>query len=330
MTSNLPLIRLSIINPFLTELRVRNIDAAAVLRQAGLPIDIPASSELFVSPTSVYAFIERCADVANDPYLGFAVGSSLDLNGWEPIGMAASEADTVGELLNRFIMQAAAHSSATRFFLSSEADYSIFGNSRIIEPTIRPAQNDAFYLGFIARMLMHATGDRWRASQVLFTVSDPDAIPPKHEQFRIAKGDRMGVQARFPTVWLLEKFRRRSFNRSNDTGDTTLLPDSLVDSVRVTLTPHLHETDLTISKAAAICGHTTRRLSQALRQQGTTVAKEIAQLRAEKARIDLRESDHRVAEIASTVGFTDPTVFSRAFKNWTGQSPQQYRKSHRT
>jgi AraC-like DNA-binding protein len=288
MTNNLPLIRLSSINPFLMELRVRNIDAATVLREG-----------------------------------------SLDLDGWEPIEKAASEANTVGGLLNRFIVQAAAHSSATRFFLRSEADYSIFGFSRVVDPTIQPAQNDAFYLGFIARMLIHATGDRWRPSQVLFTISDPDAIPPVHEQLRIAKGDRMGVQARFPTVWLLKNFRKRSFNRSNDTADATLLPGSLIDSVRVALVSHLQETDLTISKAAVICGYTTRRLSQALRQQGTTVAKEIAKLRAERARRDLRESDHRVAEIARTVGFTDPTVFSRAFKNWTGQSPQEYRKTHR-
>ena len=37
MTKNLPLIRLSAINPFLLELRRRGADASALLRELGLP-----------------------------------------------------------------------------------------------------------------------------------------------------------------------------------------------------------------------------------------------------------------------------------------------------
>ncbi len=56
----------------------------------------------------------------------------------------------------------------------------------------------------------------------------------------------------------------------------------------------------------------------------------IVYMRQERATSALVNSDQRIAEIATKVGFRDPTVFSRAFKNWTGQSPQQYRKSHMT
>ena len=56
---------------------------------------------------------------------------------------------------------------------------------------------------------------------------------------------------------------------------------------------------------------------------------ELAALRAEVARRKLAESRIRIAEIGTTVGFKDPTVFSRAFKNWTGQSPQEYRRNNR-
>jgi AraC-like DNA-binding protein len=82
--------------------------------------------------------------------------------------------------------------------------------------------------------------------------------------------------------------------------------------------------------AARICGHDRRRLSRELREQGTTLSKEIAKLREEKASQGLAGTNRRVSEIAQTVGFTDPTVFSRAFKNWTGQSPREYRRTHRS
>jgi hypothetical protein len=90
MTSNLPLIRLSAINPFLLELRRRGADTTALLRSLGLPGDIPASTELFVSSLAIYEFVERSAELADDPYLGFQLGNQLDMHAWEPIALAAS------------------------------------------------------------------------------------------------------------------------------------------------------------------------------------------------------------------------------------------------
>jgi AraC-like DNA-binding protein len=87
--------------------------------------------------------------------------------------------------------------------------------------------------------------------------------------------------------------------------------------------------DLTVAKAAKFCGYNKRRLSRELRNEGTTLSKEIAKLRAERAMKDLADTNQRVAQIALTVGFSDPTVFSRAFKNWTEQSPQEYRRNHK-
>ena len=56
----------------------------------------------------------------------------------------------------------------------------------------------------------------------------------------------------------------------------------------------------------------------------------IVYMRQERATSALVNSDQRIAEIATKVGFRDPTVFARAFKNWTGQSPQDYRRNHKS
>jgi AraC-like DNA-binding protein len=37
-----------------------------------------------------------------------------------------------------------------------------------------------------------------------------------------------------------------------------------------------------------------------------------------------------VTDIALSLGFSDPTAFSRAFRRWTGVSPIQYRESARS
>ncbi len=100
---SVPLIRLSSINPFLLELISREIDAQPLLQQLGLPTQIPASSELFVSALSIYELVESSARLAGDPYFGARLGANLDLSGWEPIAEAAGSAGTGGELLKRFI-----------------------------------------------------------------------------------------------------------------------------------------------------------------------------------------------------------------------------------
>ena len=329
MTSSLPLIRLSAINPFLLELGRRGADATGLLRSLSLPEDIPASNELFVSSLSIYELVERSAEIAGDPYLGFKLGSQLEIHEWEPIALAASEARTVGELLTRFTLYAVEHSSATEFFLRTKGERSTFGFDRVVDPPALPGQNDAFYLGFMSRLLMHATQKRWDASQVLFRVADPTCIPQANDGMRIAGGDKHGIQIRFPSQWLLEPYENSTFLPSSLKKAHGYPPDSLIGSLHAALMPHLHEPDLTVEKAAKICGYKNRRLSRELRDEGTTLSKEIAKLRAESAKKSLADTDQRVAEIALAVGFRDPTVFSRAFKNWTEQSPQEYRRTHR-
>ncbi len=330
MTSNLPLIRLSAINPFLLELRRRGIDTSSMLHDLGLPTDIPASHDLFIASTTIYELVEESAQLAADPFLGFTVGSALDLADWDPIMSATESATTVGELLTMFAVNAAEHSTATKFYISTDGERSTFGFERVKQPAFSPGQNDAFYMGFMLQLLKHATRDHWDASNVLFCVADPDCIPATGEAYRISKGDRSGVKITFPSHWLFERFKKSLFNASVGKEAQSEIPQSLVDSVRIALRPHLQDHDLTADKAAKICGHDRRRLSRELREIGTTLSKEIAKLRADAASRQLLDTDHAVAEIAEAVGFTDPTVFSRAFKNWTGQSPREYRRTHKT
>ena len=330
MKSNVPLIRLSAINPFLVALQRRGVDAATLLKDLELPTDIPASHDLFVVSESIYTLVERSAELAGDPYLGFTIGSSLELRDWDPIAEAAAEANTVGELLTLFTLHASEHSSATHFYIRTDGDRSTFGFERVKEPPVRPGQNDAFYMGLMSRLLRQATQDHWNSTEALFRVAEPELIPTSAEAYRIARGDRSGVRITFPTTWLFERFEKTVFHASVEPVGTGDMPRSLVGSVRSALQPHLHDPDLTVEKAATICGYNRRRLSRELREQGTTISREIARLRSERASKGLADTNRRVAEIAQTVGFTDPTVFSRAFKNWTGQSPQEYRRKHKS
>ena len=329
MTSNLPLVRLGAANPFLIELQRRKLAVADLLRDLDLPENIPASNELFVSSDVMYRIVEKSSELADDPYLGFTIGQKVDLRDWAPIATAAERANTLGDLLNHFIFNAMDHSSFTRYFLRTEGNSTTFGFRRLTTPSLVLAQNDAFYLGLLIKVLAKAAKDQWDPSAVLFKVVDPDAVPPLPDSFRIAKGDNLGMQIRFPVTWLFESIEKSSFSVSVAISEDKKLPSSLLESLHLALLPHIHELDLNVERAAKICGFDKRRLSSQLRSRGTTLGKEIAALRARQAQNGLVNSNKRIFDIAQSVGFKDPTVFSRAFRNWTGQSPQAYRKTHR-
>jgi AraC-like DNA-binding protein len=329
MTSNLPLIRLSAANPFLTELQRRKLPVGQLLRDMDLPEKIPASNELFVSSRVMYQIVEKSSEIADDPHFGFSIGQKIDLHDWAPIAIAFESANTVGDLLNHFIINALDHSSFTQFFVRTDGERTTFGFRRLAAPPVVPAQNDAFYLGLLVKVLANATRDHWDPSTVLFKVVDPDAVPPLSESLRITKGDDRGMQISFPSIWLTERIEKSSFSTGVSKSQDSGLPKSLVEGLHLALLPHMHETDLNVNRAASICGFDRRRLSAQLRSRGTTLGKEIAALRAKHAQIGLTSSNRRVFDIAQSVGFKDATVFSRAFKNWTGQSPQEYRRTHR-
>jgi len=329
MTSNLPLIRLSAANPFLTELQRRKLPVGQLLRDMDLPEKIPASNELFVSSRVMYQIVEKSGEIADDPHFGFTVGQKIDLHDWAPIATAFESANTVGDLLNHFIINAMDHSSFTQFFVRTEGDRTTFGFRRLAAPPVVPAQNDAFYLGLLVKVLAKAARDQWDPVAVLFRVADPDAVSLLPESFRITKGDNLGMQISFPSIWLTEQIEKPSFSHGGSKSLNAGLPKSLIEALHLALLPHMHETNLNMDRAANICGFDRRRLSAQLRSKGTTLGKEIAALRAKHAQIGLTHSNRRVFDIAQSVGFKDATVFSRAFKNWTGQSPQEYRRSHR-
>jgi len=47
--------------------------------------------------------------------------------------------------------------------------------------------------------------------------------------------------------------------------------------------------------------------------------------RAERARFYLRQTNLPLKEIALELGFSELSAFSRAFKSWTGETPQTCR-----
>ena len=329
-SANVPLIRLSLLNPFIDELTSRQVPFLALLEEAGLPADTPFLDETFVASNTVYAFLEMASEATGDRYLGARIGQKADLESLPQFSVASEHSSNVGDLLTRLVSNSQHHSTSVRMALRVEPKRSSFSFVRIQEPDRNPTQVDGYYVGMLYTVFSSALGEDWQANRMLARVSDPDAVPADFGELTLLKGDRSGVTITFPTEWLIESFNRDRYHAHRERStDLTDPPTSLIGSVRDALAPHIHETDLTVDRGAEICGFDTRQLSRRLKAKGTTLSQEIAKLRQERSATEIAGTNRKISDIAYSVGFTDPTVFSRAFKNWTGQSPQEYRRNHK-
>jgi AraC-like DNA-binding protein len=193
-----------------------------------------------------------------------------------------------------------------------------------------PAQADAFFVGLFTTIFRQCTGDKWDPREVLVRLGDPEAVPPGYHDLTVTRGDRRGPSIHFPQKWLLYPMHIKGIDdRLKDEVNYQSPPRSFIEAIRQALLPHLHRSDLTAEQAAKLCGYDRRVLGRKLKAMGSSLTKEIALLREEQASRLLKETGQTIAEVGNSVGYSDPSVFSRAFKKWTGYSPRAYRKLYR-
>ncbi len=326
----MPLIRLGLIYPFIAELNRRQINCVPLLREVGFPIDRTVSHELFVASKSMYRFLQLAADAADDSYLAARVGFGQDPKSLPQYSVASQDAPTVGDLLMRIAINSEHHNTSLKMGMNIDSNWAAFNFVRVFKPAVDPSQIDAYYVGTCVNVMKTALPSAWDPRQVIVCLNNPDVIPDDFEPVGLSKGDGGRVSVTFPSQWLFERIDETA--RAQDIGATREYPappSTLVDSLKAALQSHIHETDLTVERSASICGFEKRRLSRRLKAKGTTMARLIANIREERASSDLTDTDRKISEIAQSVGFTDAAVFSRAFKNWTGHSPQAYRRNNR-
>jgi AraC-like DNA-binding protein len=81
----------------------------------------------------------------------------------------------------------------------------------------------------------------------------------------------------------------------------------------------------TVEQVAAELAFSTRSLHRQLAAEGTSYQHVLDALRCDEAIRQTLEEQRPFKVIAAAVGFADPRAFRRAFKRWTGTTPQQFR-----
>jgi AraC-like DNA-binding protein len=103
---------------------------------------------------------------------------------------------------------------------------------------------------------------------------------------------------------------------------TERVRELLTDELMATMPPPLDE----IAQRLAM---STRSLRRQLAAEGTSYQDLVDRVRRDEAVRQLGHEMRQIKAIARAIGFSDPRGFRRAFKRWTGLTPQQFRERHR-
>jgi AraC-like DNA-binding protein len=282
------------------------------------------------------ALTEGVAAAADDPTLGWQLGTRYDLAQLDVIGSALLTSRTVGDALSRFVgyfglMQDAAEMSLRVGECTAVLSY------RILDPEIWPRHQDAIYtLGILAQLLRRGLGMPWERVELQLETEDAEACA--RLALRAGLPCRSGGTTnslRFPAAFLSLPLQGGSEPRAVDLKllDRQLVQKRramLIDTrVRSLVYQQLGHRGIDQEEIARGLGMSSRTLRRHLASVGTSFQALVDECRMRQAAHEFRvRRTVSIAQTALRLGYSEHSTFTRAFSRWSGMPPQSFIRSH--
>lgn len=283
-------------------------------------------------PTS--RLLARCVEATGCDHLGLLLGEHADPSSLGVAGFMLHSAPNVGTALRGLVRHLDLHDQGAVATLATDNQGTSFGYA-INLPRVEAA--DQIYdlsMTIICKIMRSLCGTKWNPSEVLLSRRPPQNLALYQRFFRAHlhfDADRSTVV--FPTHWLDHPIAsadpllyRHLEEEAIDLHNHQQM--SLAANLRRVLRRSLGTRQISVNDVANQLHIHERTLNRRLHHEGTTFRRELEEIRYEMARHYLSDSEIPLSKIATALNYADATAFSRAFKQWSGFSPAQWR-THR-
>jgi AraC-like DNA-binding protein len=278
---------------------------------------------------------ETAAEHTGDPSFGLHTAESLRTGTFDVLDYAVRTAPTLRAALQRLIRYSGLEHEPAVFDLIPTGRTTRIEHSFGARP-IRPCRQEAEFT--LASMVI--IGREIVAGGVLPLAVEFMHPLPLHteEHLRI-----FGVMPRFAAPVNALEFDATTIDRTILSGDPALsriierhadaalnsigpATESTTQCVRTILRKTLPDGYCSLATIAAKIGVSERTLQRRLLEEDTTFAAVLDGVRRDLGLRYLRDRKLTLAEIAYLLGYSEPSPFHRAFKRWTGSTPQALRR----
>ena len=322
----IPLIRAVQLEPYLTFLDQIGAPSHQLLEASHIQGSILSNPEQFLPEYQVWDFIER-AGKKNGSVIEFGLQTGLAGNFDFLLGLMQG-ALTPYDALHRFCLLTRLHSSQSTFWLSPQNQEIWFCRQGIQDIAIGQQAVEGYTLMLMINLVRHATGLKdWQPTKLTLQMSKNPTVAKFKPLENVDIQYRKQVTAVAINTNLLSlpqptPASPHPFNPLDSSAPAT----DFVGSLRQILEPQLHQHYPTLSFIAQITGMSPRSLQRRLQQAGLTYTKLINQIQFEQAKSLVNDSELKFKDIANQLGYSTQAHFTRAFKRWTGVTPQSFRQ----
>lgn len=322
---------------YLTLVEERGKSPDQVLQQAGLPDDFLASRNNTIALGDFQKLINTVIGVVGDDGIGLEVGWRIPPTAYGNFGYALLCSENIRQAVE--ICQRFWHLISRGMDVSFEvhgdvcvADISL---QQEVDNPLRKLSLEGT-LSSIYRGFQLLVGPDKASGELWFDFQNPNYPGTITEKFDSIKYGMPRNQFRFPTSLLshpLEmanptgfKFAVEQCEREEAISDFG--SGQILSRVRKEMVFSMDGyPDLT--KLAEILNMTSRTLRRKLEQEGSKYSTLLEQARRRDAIQLLDTPDLDIQKVAELLGYSDPANFTRAFRQWTGQTPSQYRQTRK-
>lgn len=314
-------------------LREAGCDPAAALAEFRLAVDAFDDPERRIPFSVAAGLIGRCVALSGREDFGLQVGDRFSLiDDFGLLGQLIWRAPTVGaalQELNRYLY--VQDRGAITYLRTSPDGVAALGYS-ILDPQA-PATATVYDLvmALALRLMQALAGPRFRPAEVWLAHGAPRRRVPYTRLFAAPlRFDAPRSELQFAAYWLqapvfgADEMQHALVERAIRVDAAGLLP-GLVERTRAVVQALLLVGDASAARIAGALGMHERTLRRRLTAAGASLQGVVAEQRFELACQLLHDTQLGMGEIAAVLGYAEASVFVRAFRNWAGCPPGQWR-----
>jgi AraC-like DNA-binding protein len=323
--------RFRVSNALIRRLEDLGVTPEVVLRHAGLPLALFEQERVLVTTDELFALYRGIEQASRDPAFGLKIGSEDRVERYDPIAIAALYARSFRDALQRM----ARYKQLTcpeAIHVTEQGDECRVHFEWLLAEEDEPALLIDVCFAWVAEIARRGTAGAIGTKRVEF--KRPEAARAVYE-------DHFACQVTFRAPKNVLVFAQADLKRPFVTHNADVLAivapqleaelaeqlarQTIRDQVKATLKKTLAGQRPELRAVARELGVSTRTLQRRLSDERITFQQLIAEARRELARHYLQHSSLELNETAYLLGYEDPNSFFRAFQQWEGTSPGEWR-----
>jgi AraC-like DNA-binding protein len=286
LTADLPLMRAVVMEPFIEAARGIGAPVEKILRQVGLPEEIPTDAEIFWPEHLCWHFVQTVTRAEGIPNFGLIAGNTIahqDLSELTPLIAGCSN---LFDLLKRFCFIAPLYSNHNLYVLEEDEQVVRF-TQKGFRFVAEDSQVQLFEVLGMIQLVQLSAGPDWRPSDIDFTFEQQFDVENAVE----LNPSRIRFSRPYPSIAIsrnlmsLPAWRVGMFVET-DSGDPETLrpiPCTFKEGMCDAILPYLGTENFTKNKVADILGLSPRTLHRRLAGENTSYSEVLSHARLIKA-----------------------------------------------